>query len=129
EEMWVEVLAHVWNAVKWRKIRGRKHIDVFEHRVEYAKYESDPASFLQRLANALSIQGVVVPVETLERLRGCSDLAMDVVRRWTKVIVLKASVKSRELRGKSTAVVEGDEQSPDEPSGEGEEKRGEVNGS
>ncbi|MGC9106620.1 MAG: hypothetical protein ACP5IE_00295 [Infirmifilum sp.] len=104
EEAWVEVLAYVWNAVKWRRIRGRKYLDVFEHRVEYAKYEPDPASFLQRLANALSIQGVDAPVEKLEALRGCGDLAMRVIRKWTKVIVLKASIRAKELRASRTAV-------------------------
>jgi hypothetical protein len=99
EELWVDVLAHIWNQVKWRRIRGRKPLDVFEHRLEYAKYEPDVVSALQRLANALSIQGINAPIEDIERLRRCNEVAMDVLRKWTKLLALKASVKAKELRG------------------------------
>jgi len=100
EELWVIVLARVWNQVKWQKIRGRRYIDVFEHRLEYAKYEPDVASALQRLANTLSIQGIDAPLDAIEGLRNCNDVAMDVLRRWTKLLVLKASVKAKEERSK-----------------------------
>jgi len=99
EEKWVNVLAHVWNQVRWRRMRGRRYLDVFEHRLEYSKYELDVASALQRLANSLSIQGVYAPIEDIEVLRVCNDMAMDVLRRWTKLLALKASIKARELRG------------------------------
>jgi len=103
EELWVIVLACVWNQVRWRRIRGRRHLDVFEHRLEYAKYESDVASALQRLANTLSIQGIDAPLDAIERLRKCNDVAMDVLRKWTKLLALKASIKAREERVKSSA--------------------------
>lgn len=99
EELWVDVLAHIWNQVKWRRIRRRKPLDVFEHRLEYAKYEPDVASALQRLANALSIQGINAPIEDIEMLRRCNEVAMDILRKWTKLLALKASVKAKELRG------------------------------
>jgi len=99
EERWVNVLAHIWIQVRWRKIRGRRHIDVFEHRLEYAKYEADVASALQRLANSLSIQGVVAPIDDIQGLRRCNETSMDVLRRWTKLLALKASLRARELRG------------------------------
>ncbi len=105
EEKWVNVLAHIWNQVKWSKIRGRRHIDVFEHRLEYSKYELDVASTLQRLANSLSIQGIHAPLEDIETLRSCNDIAMDVLRKWTKLLALKASIKARELRGASQASI------------------------
>jgi hypothetical protein len=99
EERWVSVLAHVWNQVRWGRIRGRRPLDVFEHRLEYAKYEPDVPSVLQRLGNSLSIQGLSAPVEDVEFLRQHEDVAMEVLRRWTKLLALKASVKARELRG------------------------------
>jgi hypothetical protein len=95
----VSVLAHVWNQVRWGRVKGRRPLDVFEHRLEYAKYEPDVPSVLQRLGNSLSIQGLSVPVEDVEFLRENEDLAMEVLRRWTKLLALKASVKARELRG------------------------------
>jgi hypothetical protein len=99
EERWVSVLAHVWNQVRWGRIRGRRPLDVFEHRLEYAKYEPDVPSVLQRLGNSLSIQGLNVPVEDVEFLRQHEETAMDVLRRWSKLLALKASVKAKELRG------------------------------
>jgi hypothetical protein len=98
EEKLVNVLAYIWNQVRWRRMRRRRPLDVFEHRLEYAKYEPDIASALQRLANALSIQGVSAPLEDIEFLRQCNEEAMDILRKWTKLLALKASVKARELR-------------------------------
>jgi hypothetical protein len=99
EEKLVNVLAHVWNHVNWRRIRGRRHIDVFEHRLEYAKYEPDIPSVLQRLGNSLSIQGLNLPIEDVEFLRKCEDVALDMLRRWPKLLTLKAYVRAKELRG------------------------------
>ena len=99
EEKLINVLAYVWNQVNWRRIRGRRHLDVFEHRLEYAKYEPDIPSVLQRLGNSLSIQGLNLPVEDVELLRKCEDVALDMLRRWTKLLTLKAYVRAKELRG------------------------------
>ena len=99
EDRWVSVLGYIYSQVKWRRMKGRRPLDVFEHRLEYAKYESDVASAIQRLANTLGIQGVSAPLEDVEALRRCNDTAMDVLRKWTKLLALKASVKARELRG------------------------------
>jgi hypothetical protein len=100
EEAWVEVLAHVYSQVRWRRIRGRRHLDVFEHRLEYAKYEPDVPSALQRLANALSLQGVNVPLDKVELLRTREEEAMEVLRRWTKLLALKAQMRAKELKKK-----------------------------
>jgi hypothetical protein len=100
EELWTVVLAKVWNQVKWQRMRGRRYLDVFEHRLEYAKYEPDVASVLQRLANTLSIQGIDAPLDAIEGLRKCNEVAMDVLRRWTKLLALKASVRAKEERTK-----------------------------
>jgi len=101
EELWVELLAHIWNQVRWSRIRGRRHLDVFEHRLEYAKYEANIPSVLQRLGNTLSLQGINAPLEVIENLRKCEEVAIDVLRKWTKLLALKASIKARELRGVS----------------------------
>jgi hypothetical protein len=75
-------------------------LDVFEHRLEYAKYEPDVPSVLQRLANSLSLQGVNVPLDKVELLRSREEEAMEVLRRWTKLLALKAQLKARELKKK-----------------------------
>jgi hypothetical protein len=53
EERWVNVLAHVWNQVRWGRIRGRRPLDVFEHRLEYAKYEPRARETLGREEKSL----------------------------------------------------------------------------
>jgi hypothetical protein len=98
EERWVSVLAHVYAAVRWSRIRGRRPLDVFEHRLEFSKYEPDVPAVLQRLGNSLGLQGLSVPVEDVEFLRRHEEVAMDVLRRWTKLLALKASVRAREVR-------------------------------
>ncbi len=100
EEAWVEVLAHVYSQVRWSRVRGRRHLDIFEHRLEYAKYEPDVPSALQRLANSLSLQGINVPLDRVELLRAREEEAMEVLRRWTKLLALKAQVKAKELKQK-----------------------------
>jgi hypothetical protein len=118
EELWVVVLAHVWNQVKWRRIRGRRHLDVFEHRLEYAKYELDVASVLQKLANTLSIQGIDAPLDAIEGLRRCNDVAMDVLRKWTKLLALKASIRAREERMRMKSMKEPEPEAEGGESGE-----------
>jgi hypothetical protein len=98
EDAWVEVLAHVYSQVRWHRIRGRRHLDVFEHRLEYAKYEPDVPSAIQRLANTLSLQGVNVPLDKVELLRSREEEAMEVLRRWTKLLALKAQIRAKELK-------------------------------
>ena len=99
EEKLVNVLGHIYSQVKWRKMRKRKPLDVFEHRLEYAKYEQDIPCVVQRLANTLGLQGVNAPLEDLEYLRRCEPIALDILRRWTKLLALKASIRAKEIRG------------------------------
>jgi hypothetical protein len=99
EEKLVNVLGHIYSQVKWRRMKRRKPLDVFEHRLEYAKYEQDIPSVIQRLSNALSLQGVSVPLEDLEHLRKCEPLALDILRKWTKLLALKASIRAKEIWG------------------------------
>jgi hypothetical protein len=79
-------------------MRGRRPLDVFEHRLEFSKYEPDVPAVLQRLGNSLGLQGLGVPVEDVEFLRRHEEEAMEVLRGWTKLLALKASVKAREIR-------------------------------
>ncbi|MCI4407509.1 MAG: hypothetical protein JHC26_00320 [Thermofilum sp.] len=98
EERWVNVLAHIYASVKWKRIRGRRPLDVFEHRLEFSKYEPDVPTVLQRLGNTLGLQGLNIPVEDVEYLRQHEEEAMDMLRKWTKLLALKASVKAKEIK-------------------------------
>jgi predicted component of type VI protein secretion system len=99
EEKLVNVLGHIYSQVKWRRMRRHRPLDVFEHRLEYAKYEQDIPSVIQRLSNTLGLQGVSVPLEDLEHLRRCEQQALDILRRWTKMLALKASIRAKEIWG------------------------------
>lgn len=109
EEAWVEVLSSMFaQAVPkmFRKIR-RSWIDVFEHRLEFSKYEGDIPSVLQTLGNRLNIQGLNVPYESVEYLRRCEDMALDVLRRWTKYLALKSYEKWRHMKSGEVVASEG----------------------
>ncbi|MEM1633985.1 MAG: hypothetical protein QXN08_08815 [Nitrososphaerales archaeon] len=97
EEAWVEVLSQMFaQAVpKLFSKTKRSWIDVFEHRLEFSKYEEDVPSVLQTLGNRLNIQGLNVPLDKVEYLKTCNDLALDVLRRWTKYLALKSYEKWR----------------------------------
>jgi len=104
EEAWVNVLAHVYKAVDWRKIRGRSAYDVFEHRLEFSKYEPDIPSVLQRLCNSLSLQAPPLPLDDIEFLRENEKEALKVLRKWTKLLVLKAAKRAKELKSGNSSL-------------------------
>jgi len=97
EEAWIEVLSAMFaQAVpKLFSKTKRPWLDVFEHRLEFSKYEEDVPSVLQTLGNRLSIQGLTVPLDKVEYLKKCNEMSLDVLRRWTKYIALKAYEKWR----------------------------------
>lgn len=90
EEAWVAVLADVVRQAKLWRVRRKSWLDVFEHRLEFAKYEPDVKAALQRLCNALSIQGLRTDYSLVDYLYANNDLAMRVLRKWTKVLAGKA---------------------------------------
>ncbi|MEM2272393.1 MAG: hypothetical protein QXP56_06990 [Archaeoglobaceae archaeon] len=100
EEVWVEVLASIFESAvpKFFKKTSRSWLDVFEHRLEFAKYEPDVPAVIQSLANKLSIQGLSVDVNLVEKLRENEELALEILRRWTKYLALKAYVRYKERR-------------------------------
>jgi len=99
EEAWVEVLAHIYRAVDWRKVaRSRSPYDIFEHRLSFARYERSVPDVIQRLCNTLSLQAPPLPLDKVEFLRQNEVVAMDVLRRWTKLLTLKAAQRAREMR-------------------------------
>ena len=92
EEAWVVVLAHIYGAVNWRKIaRNRSSYDIFEHRLSFARYEPSVPDIIQKLCNTLSLQAPSLPLDRIEFLRKNSDIALEIVRRWTKLLTLKAA--------------------------------------
>ena len=97
EEAWVNVLADVYSAVNWTKMRKARssNYDVFEHRLSFSRYEKDVPSLLNRLCNSLSLQAPELPLEDINFLRRHESVSMRVVRRMPKLLTLEAAGKRR----------------------------------
>lgn len=92
EEALAAVLGAVFKAVDWKKMRGRRsRLDIFEHRLSYAKYEPTVEQMYQRLCNALSLQAPEISLERMEFLREHDEEAMELVRRMDKLLTLEAA--------------------------------------
>ena len=92
EDTWVIVLAYIYRSVNWKKMaRNRSSYDIFEHRLCFARYEPTVPDIIQKLCNTLSLQAPSLPLDRIEFLRKNSDIALEIVRRWTKLLTLKAA--------------------------------------
>ncbi len=99
EEAWVELLAHIYRAVDWKKVaRSKISYDIFEHRLEFARYERGIPEFIQKLCNTLSLQAPPLPLDAVEFLRRHEPEAMNMVRRMGKLLTLKAAQRAKELK-------------------------------
>ena len=99
ESAWVEVLAHIYKSVKWKKVaKGRSAYDVFEHRLCFARYEKDIPSVIQRLCNTLSLQAPPLPLDKVEFLRQNEKDAMKLLRKMPKLLTLLAAKRSKEVK-------------------------------
>jgi len=99
EEAWVEVLAYIYKAVDWKKIaRNRSVYDVFEHRLEFSRYQPDVPSVIQKLCNTLSLQAPPLPLNVIEFLRQHEKEALRVLRKMPKLLTLKAAKRAKELK-------------------------------
>jgi hypothetical protein len=99
EDTWTELLAHIYKAVNWKQIaRSKSAYDIFEHRLEFARYERDIPSVIQKLCNTLSLQAPPLPLDTIEFLRDNEKQALSLMRRMPKLLTLKAAKRAKEIR-------------------------------
>ena len=99
EDAWTELLAHIYKAVDWKRIaRSKISYDIFEHRLEFSRYERDIPSVIQRLCNALSLQAPPMPLDTIDFLRKHEKDALKVLRKMPKLLTLKAAKRAKVLR-------------------------------
>jgi len=99
ERAWIEVLAHIYKAVNWKKVaKGRSAYDIFEHRLEFSKYESDVPSVIQKLCNTLGLQAPSLPLEYVNLLRENEKEAMKVLRKMPKLLTLYSAERAKELK-------------------------------
>lgn len=99
EEAWTELLAHIYKAVDWKRVAKSKNAyDIFEHRLEFSRYEPDIPSVIQKLCNTLSLQAPPLPLNVIEFLREHEKDAMRVLRKMPKLLTLKAAHRAREMK-------------------------------
>jgi len=99
EEAWVDLLAHIYKAVDWKKTaRNKSAYDIFEHRLEFSRYEPDIPSVIQRLCNTLSLQAPPMPLDTIEFLRQHEKESLRILRKMPKLLTLKAAQRAKELK-------------------------------
>ncbi|WP_456478146.1 hypothetical protein [Geoglobus ahangari] len=102
EDALVEWLAHIYRAVDWKKTaRNHSAYDIFEHRLEFSRYEPDIPSIHQKLCNTLSLQAPYVPLDVMEFLRKHESIALRILRKMPKLLTLKAAQRAKELKSGS----------------------------
>ena len=99
----VNVLGHIYRKVNWRKMGSRSSYDIFEHRIEYSKYEIDLPKVVQKLCDKLSIQapvyadGVQDWLESMEYCRRHEKESLNLIRTQGKLLTLLAAERSKEI--------------------------------
>jgi hypothetical protein len=95
----IEVLAHIYRSVNWRKVaRSKISYDIFEHRLSFSRYEKDIPSLINKLCNTLSLQAPPLPLDRIRFLRDNEAEAMKIVRKMPKLLTLEAANRAKELR-------------------------------
>jgi hypothetical protein len=78
EPLLIELLAHIYRAVNWRKAAGNKYRwDVWNHRIRAAATRGTLGAFTSRLANAFGLQSL--PPETVELLEALKPYEAEVL--------------------------------------------------
>ena len=99
EDLLCYVLAKVYAKVNWRKVaRGRDSLDVFQHRVLAAAYQSNFTHFLEKLCRSLGVQSVRIESEVLEYLNKYSNYVLDMIRHNSIYLVVKSYDIYKKLR-------------------------------
>jgi len=98
EVAWTKVLAAVYRAVDWKRMRSRNPLDVFEHRLRFASYEPTIARVLERLMNTLGLQAPRTLIDVMEYvniLRNNEEAAIAYLRENVKLLVYLAYEEAR----------------------------------
>lgn len=100
----VEMLAHVYAAVNWRKVSGSKFAwDVWNHRVRAAATRATVGEFLSRLANYFGLQSLPPEaVELAQALRPDEGEVLNAVYAEHVPIAMRAVMLAREWRGQGS---------------------------
>jgi len=99
EQAWIDVLAHVYRTVDWKRVaRGRSSLDIFEHRLRFSMFEPDVPSVIDKLCNTLGLQAPWLPLDKIDILRKNEKVALKILRKMPKLLTLYASEKAKQLK-------------------------------
>lgn len=103
EDHVVNILGHIFRKVQWGKMGRRSPYDIFEHRLEYAKYEIGIPEFIQKICDKLSIQAPVYGdsmndfLQSVEYCRANETNTFKIIRSRGKLLTLLAAKRSKEI--------------------------------
>lgn len=98
EEKLVNVLAHIYKAVDWKRMNTSKiSYDIFEHRLNFAKNQRGVPEMIQKLCARLSLQAPPLPLDDVEFLRDHENDAMKMITDYGKLLTLKSAKRAKEL--------------------------------
>lgn len=84
------LLSRVWGRTKWKKMRGRDPLDVFQHRLNVACRQETVSKMLTKLCHGLHLQGVDTDPKLIRNLDRISDRVLTMIRDQNQFFVLKA---------------------------------------
>jgi hypothetical protein len=95
----VALLAQIYAAINWRRVKVKSPWDVWNHRVRHCATRRTLGEFISRLANQFGLQHV--PPEALQRLQELQPHeaeALDLIYREHIPIAMRAVLEARRLR-------------------------------
>jgi len=104
EENLTIILGTIYGRVSWKKMGSRSAYDIFEHRLEYARYEQSIPEFIQKICDKLSIQAPSYSAsmsDFLDAVKYCrkwEKQALHMLRTRGKLLTLLASQHNKKVR-------------------------------
>jgi len=99
EDILVELLAHMYLATDWRKVKGRSYTDVFNHRIRAAARRATLYSAISKLANYLGLQSI--PEQAMAYVELLRPKEKEILNRlYTEHIAftMRAVLRAKEIR-------------------------------
>jgi hypothetical protein len=95
----IELLAHIYNAVPWSKMRGRYSVDVFSHRVVACATRPTLPEAISKLCGFFGLQSIPPEaLKLLEALKGDEIAVLAELYSSGIYYATAAAVRARELR-------------------------------
>lgn len=98
EEALVELLAHIYLATDWHRVKGRSYADVFNHRVRAASRRATLYEAVSKLCNFLGLQSIPEPAMYLvQLLRPAEQEVLHALYTEHIAFTMRAVIKAKEI--------------------------------